>query len=188
MSDTDPKKVQALLKRKNEKIKELEKELVSMKKNLDNNESKYQEFYEKISELEKQNNDKDMQIQKLVSAKTQDAQIDAIIENLQLKISELEKNKNNNDPTPQKPVESNSQIEELLYQMGQNLQQGNITCQPLDPVGGDACGYCGYRSVCPLNGEGNHRQVPPLTAEQEKELLQGGDYHELSHSDTEKSH
>ncbi|MBR4869097.1 MAG: PD-(D/E)XK nuclease family protein [Clostridia bacterium] len=72
------------------------------------------------------------------------------------------------------------QIEELLYQMGENLQRGNITCDPLDPVGGDACGYCGYRAVCPLNGEKEHRQVPVLTAEQEKELLQGGDYHELS--------
>ncbi len=73
------------------------------------------------------------------------------------------------------------QIEDLLYQMGENLQQGNIACDPLDPVGGDACGYCGYRAVCPLTSGQPHRQVPALSAAQEKELLQGGDYHELSH-------
>ena len=80
------------------------------------------------------------------------------------------------------------QIETLLYEMGEHLQQGDITCEPLDPIGKDACQYCEYKAACPALSGQPHRKVPPLTKAQEKELLQGGDYHEFSHTTTEESH
>jgi ATP-dependent helicase/nuclease subunit B len=73
------------------------------------------------------------------------------------------------------------EIEHLLYEMGKSLAIGDITCDPLDPsgTGEDACGYCDYKAVCPNHGDKPHRKIPTLSAAMEKELLKGGDFHEL---------
>ncbi len=69
-------------------------------------------------------------------------------------------------------------IEQLLIQMGNQVQAGRITCAPLDPCGfgQDACVYCDFKSCCPLGGEGEHQKVPPMDADTKKALLKGGDY------------
>ncbi len=72
------------------------------------------------------------------------------------------------------------QIESLLAQMGETLQKGAIACQPLDPIGGNACQYCDYRAACPLPSTRPHQKVPAMSAAEERFLLQGGEYHELS--------
>ncbi len=70
-------------------------------------------------------------------------------------------------------------LEELLTQMGNALQDGDITCQPLDPSSSQAsaCDYCNYKGACPLGAEGVHDKVPKLSDEDKKALLKGGEYH-----------
>ena len=69
-------------------------------------------------------------------------------------------------------------IEELLTQMGNRIQKGDITCSPLDPSGAgqDACLYCDFKACCPLGAEGEHQKVPTLDADTKKALLKGEDY------------
>lgn len=70
-------------------------------------------------------------------------------------------------------------IEQLLTEMGVALQQGEITCDPLD--GSDAtvtaCQYCDFKGACPLREEKEHRKVPKMTAQQKRDVMKGGDYH-----------
>jgi ATP-dependent helicase/DNAse subunit B len=83
------------------------------------------------------------------------------------------------------------EIKRLLLEMGTALTQGQITCNPLDPsgTGEDACAYCDYKAVCPNNGDKPHEKIPKLSSATEKELLKGGDFHEIqSHRETETSH
>ncbi len=69
-------------------------------------------------------------------------------------------------------------IEQLLQEMGTALQQGEITCDPLDGSDStvDACGYCDFKGACPLLQGQEHRKVPKLSAAEKREILQGGEY------------
>ncbi len=69
-------------------------------------------------------------------------------------------------------------IDRLLTEMGAALQQGEILCNPRDPSGGyNACSFCAYQAICPLDGDAPHHTVASLSAAEKKALLKGEDPH-----------
>ena len=70
-------------------------------------------------------------------------------------------------------------IKDLFTQMGNNLHQGNITCEPLDgrDSNADSCKYCNVKAACPLGAEQKNAKVEPLEKEQKEALLKGGNPH-----------
>lgn len=67
-------------------------------------------------------------------------------------------------------------IDDILRAMGDSLQGGCIAPDPLDGLGSDACKYCDFGPVCPLEPGTSHRQVKRLSAAQKKKLYEGGDF------------
>ena len=67
-------------------------------------------------------------------------------------------------------------INDTLRAMGDALQQGRISPNPLDGLNREACKYCDFAAACPLEPGASHRQVGRLSAAQKKELYEGGDF------------
>lgn len=69
-----------------------------------------------------------------------------------------------------------NKINDILRAMGDKLHQGEISAQPLDPKGKDACEYCDYVTVCPHGNTALHSKVPVVSDEMKKDILERGDY------------
>ncbi|MBR2152384.1 MAG: exodeoxyribonuclease V subunit gamma [Clostridia bacterium] len=69
-----------------------------------------------------------------------------------------------------------NKIRDILRNMGDKLHKGEISANPLDPKGGDACQYCDYVTVCPHGNTALHGKTPVETEEMKKDILERGDY------------